>query len=99
VASAASPTAPAAAPQFAVLVGAFPTEPAAQEVATRLSNRGLSTVVARSSERGTGGTYSVLIGHFADMAQAQQVRDGLASEEGFAGAQIVQTKNGNASAP
>ncbi len=97
--SAASPTTPAAGSRFAVLVGNFPTEPAAREVESRLAGRGFSTVVARNSEQGTTEAYSVLVGHFADMAQAQQVRDGLASQEGFADARIVRTRDDNGSVP
>jgi general secretion pathway protein A len=92
--TAATATTPAAAPGFTVLIGTFPTEPEARAIERQLMDRGFSPIVARSSEQGTGEGYSVLVGRYADIAQAQQARDGLASQGGFGAARIVQTRPG-----
>ena len=87
-------TVPAASP-FTVLVATFLTEPEAREAERRLAGRGYSTVVARRAEPPAREGYSVLVGRFQEMAQAQQVRDRVAAEDGFAGARIVRTINGS----
>lgn len=87
-------TAPGPMP-FSVLVGTFATEPEAREVEQRLSTRAAYvTVVARSGEPPDAGAFSVLVGRYSDMNQAQQARDKLADEDGFAGARVVRTVDG-----
>ncbi|MBI3400876.1 MAG: AAA family ATPase [Acidobacteria bacterium] len=89
-----SASAPAALP-FAVLVGTFATEPEAREVEQRLADRGAyTTVVARQAEAQRPGGYSVLVGRFQDVNQAEQARHQLAGEGGFADARVVRTVEG-----
>jgi general secretion pathway protein A len=76
---------------FSVLVGTFATEPEARDVERRLSNVPDVTVVARRAEPSSAAGFSVLVGRYPDMNQAQQARDKLAGENGFAGARVVRT--------
>lgn len=81
--------------RFAVLVGTFATEPEAREVERRLADRGAyTTVVMRQAEAQSPDGYSVLVGRFQDMNQAEQARYKLAGEGGFADARVVRTVEG-----
>jgi len=87
-------------PPFAVLVGTFETESEARELERRLADRGAyTTVVAQKGEAQNPDGYSVLVGRFQDVNQAEQARVRLAGEEGFAGARVVRTVDGPGSPP
>lgn len=90
---------PAVGAAFSVLVGTFSTEPEAREVERRLAGRGYTTMVARAAAAADTDRYSVLVGGFAEMADAQRVRDDLATRDGFAAARIVRAVNAPGSAP
>jgi len=75
-----------------VLVGTFSTEPEAHAVERRLSARaGYVAVIARPAEPPNAAGFSVLVGRYPDMNQAQVMRDALAGQEGFADARVVRT--------
>jgi general secretion pathway protein A len=92
-ASAAAPVVPGVDAAFSVLVGSFSTDGEARDVERRLAGRGYTTVVARAATQGGRDRFSVLIGGFADMADAQRVRDDLVNRDGFAAARIVRAVN------
>jgi general secretion pathway protein A len=91
-------TAPAESP-LTVLVDTFPTELEAREVERRLVGRGYAAVVARRSAPPAADVYSVLVGPLPTMGVAQQTRDRLAAEQGFAEARIVRTIASGGQAP
>jgi general secretion pathway protein A len=98
-ASAAAPVVPGVDAAYSVLVGSFSTETEARDVERRLAGRGYPTVVARAATQAGRDRFSVLLGGFAEMADAERVRDDLVNRDGFAAARIVRAVNAAEATP
>jgi len=92
-----TPNAPAAVP-LTVLVGTFATEPEARAVERNLTGRGYTAMVARGAGPQGRASYSVLVGQFQKMAEAEAARNGLVANHGFGTARIVRTVDASAGA-
>jgi hypothetical protein len=62
-------------------------------VERRLAGRGYTTIVARAATQAGRDRFSVLVGGFAEMSDAERVRDDLVNRDGFAAARIVRAVN------
>jgi hypothetical protein len=73
---------------FTLLVGAYPSEDQAREVARLLVSRGYQPFVAvRTGPEGRN--WGVLVGRFREVEEATQTRDRLAAEGGFKEIKVV----------